>query len=262
MRALILLLLLTACDGEVLVDIDAGVPDAGVHDAGFRDAGVVDDVDAGFDEPDAGADLCNDDDVEDIEVPFECEPDADWCSPRDQFRAWYDLAAGWSHQLDEETWVLEVRTWGRPLPWNNVGYVGLGVALNGDDTADRVVPFPQQTDQCFGPPTVDIGDGDLFHFRYSEETGLWCWQCPPTGINGLGRECESTRDCSAWQVSSDFTTFRVVLPTITPALFWFGHAGTWGCDSCEDFSGHFVPSRGGSADVLEWLPLEAALSLD
>ena len=100
MRALVLLLLLSACDGEVLVDIDAGFPDAGVPDAGFPDAGVIDDVDAGFD---GGCEL------EDVEFPFECEPDADWCSPRDQFHAYYDLAAGWSHQLDEETWVVEVR---------------------------------------------------------------------------------------------------------------------------------------------------------
>jgi hypothetical protein len=245
--ALFVLLLLSACDGEVLVDIDAGFPDAGVPDAG-----VIDDVDAGFDD---GCEL------EDVEFPFECEPDADWCSPRDQCHDYYDLAAGWSHQLDEETWVVEVRTWGR-LPLgvvtcrrDNYSYTALAVFLNsgesprlGTNTSDDASPSCTATSERFS-----AADGDFLRAGFG--FGASCDRCPPPGPGGVGRECEQDHDCSTLSVSADLTALRFEFPLTSPALFWSAAAvSEW--DQCVEHSPQFAPSLGGSMDNAVWMPAD------
>lgn len=264
MRALVLLLLLSACGAEVLVDGDAGFPDAGVPDAGVPDAGVPDDVDAGFNEPDAGPEVC---DVEDVEFPFECEPDADWCSPRDQFHAYYDLAAGWSHQLDEETWVVEVRLYGRlplgavyvPAPeWWNQTYLlvrlnsGEAPTLGSDNTFARTTTCAGTTERYYA------GDRDELSVRF--DFAAHCDRCPPTGAGGVGRECEQDRACVMVNVSEDLTAFRFEFSEIAPDLFWSAAAISFE-DTCAEYSApQFARSRGGSINNVVWMPAEYALT--
>jgi hypothetical protein len=263
MRApcLLFFLLLSACDTEVLVDVDAGIPDAGVPDAGFADAGV--DVDAGFDEPDAGPEAC---DVEDLEFAFECEPDADWCSPRDQFHAYYDLAAGWSHQLDEETWVVEVRLYGR-LPLGAVYSPGIEwwsktallVNLNSGEAPTLGSASVGATPTC-AATTERYYASDRDFLRVIFDSAANCDRCPPTGAGGVGRECEQDRNCTMLSVSEDLTAFRFEFGEIAPELFW----SAWGVsdpDLCSEYSApQFARSRGGSIDNVIWMPAEYALT--
>ncbi len=188
---------------------------------------MIDDVDAGFDD---GCEL------EDVEFPFECEPDADWCSPRDQFRAYYDLAAGWSHQLDEETWVVEVRTWGRlpmgvvPSP-NGYARTSLAVHLNSGET-------PTLGSEDDGDPTATCTSttaryyaGDLDMLRVIFDPCPRCDRCPPPGPGGVGRECEEDEGCATFSVSDDLTALRFEFRVTSPALFWSASAFSAG-DQC------------------------------
>ncbi len=250
-------MLLAGCGPDALVRVDAGVEQP-APDAGTPDAGVV--VDAGPDEEvDAGAPAqC---DVEDLEFPAECEDDADWCNPRDQHHAYYDLATGWSHRQDEETWVFEVRTWGR-MP--------LGISLNAERTSLVVAPNSNEvpvttswnsegSETCTRSNEVFFfGDNDSFDVSLHFQNGLVCGSCPPSGPPGYDRECEADRGCPRWQVSTDLTTWRVEVPLIRESLHWSAMAASIG-DRCTDTSGPFVPSRGGSADNVTWMPAEFAL---
>ena len=250
-------MLLAGCGPDVLVKLDAGVERPAPADAGTPDAGVV--LDAGPDEEtDAGAPAqC---DVEDLEFPAECEDDADWCNPRDQHHAYYDLATGWSHRQDEETWVFEVRTWGR-LPISPRDHRVLWVQPNRSEVPMTVSQNNEpRSETCTRSNEVYFtGDLDNSAVAFNGNFQLLCELCPPAGPGGVGRECErEPLACRRWQVSTDLTTWRVEIPLTQESLHWGASASSTG-DGCTDFSAPFVPSRGGSADNVTWMPAEFAL---
>jgi hypothetical protein len=243
-----------ACDGDIVSVIDGGVID--VDDAGHDapDAGNDPDADAGVDEVvDAGfvEEVC---DGEDVEYNVVCEDDADWCSPRDQARAYYDLAAGWSRR-ENGMWILEVRFWGDFLHGGDVERLeSVGFRWNGSPTG---VPtdFPPSGGNagCLGEA---VGEANEF--------GPWTNFAVVGGTSKVCRVCEDSlndcrtnaANCAGAAISTDGSTIRLVFPDNQGIEFWAVSAGNARADlrGCTEWL-RFFPSRGGSADVAEFVPI-------
>ena len=207
-----------ACTPEVLLERDGGVLiDAGRddEDAGPADAGVVDVEDAGVDVPVDAGPLCA---IEPFEVPFECEGDEDWCDPRDQARAYNDLAAVWS-RIEDDAWVIEVRTWGRlPFFEGQRGSADLRVVWNepGEPSRQLLLPSSVVFDDCEPIDPLYFGTGfDRMTSRRSDSDDFYIFciteNRPSESLSPRG-EIVNFGGCLRWMISDDFTTWQVRIP--------------------------------------------------
>lgn len=207
-----------ACTPEVLLARDAGhIVDAGVvdPDGGSGDAGIEDFYDAGIDvQVDAGP-LCA---IEPFEVPFECEGDEDWCDPRDQTRAFNDLAAVWS-RIEDNAWVIEVRTWGRmPFFDGERGFGELRVVWTepGQPFQQFRVPPSGTLDDCEPGEPNYFGSGfdfvKVIRADFDDFNILCLSENQPRDSQDATAQWVDTGGCSRWSISDDFSTWRVRIP--------------------------------------------------